>query len=187
MLFILIAAVVLIIAILVIWSSMNRRRSEDLRQRFGPEYEYTMQKVGDKPAAEEDLKERQKRVSKLNIRALNPGEKEKYQAEWKQIQANFVDSPSDAVEEANGLIGEVMVARGFPVSDFEQRTEDISVFYPSFVSNYRNAYAIAHKNQSSGASTEELRQSIVYYRSMFDVLLGTQNTRTSESEKEITT
>jgi hypothetical protein len=181
-LLILVAAIVIILVALAISSSVVKRRSEQLREKFGPEYDYTMQKEGDKQAAEEALKERERRVTNLDIRSLNPGERDRYQAEWKQIQADFVDTPAKSVEEANRLISEVMVARGFPVADFEQRAADLSVMYPDFVSNYRNAYAIATKNQNNGASTEELRQSMVYYRSMFDELLGTMNVKNNVKE-----
>jgi hypothetical protein len=67
-----------------------------------------------------------------------------------------------------------MQVRAYPVSDFEQRAADISVNYPALVSNYRAAREIAIKNKQDLADTEELRQAMVYYRSLFDELLKTE-------------
>jgi len=183
-LILLLIAVVLIAAGLGVWFATRRQRSQKLREKFGPEYDYAMQKAGDQHAAEETLKEREKRVVKLDIRALNETERDRYHGEWLKIQTDFVDDPSKSVEEANRLITEVMVARGFPVADFEQRAADLSVMVPNFVSNYRNANAIALKNQSKEASTEELRQAMVYYRSMFEELLGTKEVKEVEDTKK---
>ena len=178
---VLIALAVMIVAGLVAWVVIRAYRSRRLREKFGPEYDYTMEKVGDKRIAEETLEEREKRVSKLAIRTLDANEWDHYHTAWIEIQADFVDEPSGSVEEANRLIKEVMEARGFPVADFEQRVSDISVLYPDFVSNYRNAHTIAVRNQrNGGVSTEELRQAMVYYRSLFEELLETAETNVKE-------
>jgi hypothetical protein len=178
---VLIALAILVVVSLVAWAAIRLRRSQKLRKKFGPEYDYTMEKVGDRRVAEETLEEREKRVSKLAIRTLEPNEWDHFHAEWVEIQADFVDEPAQSVEEANRLIKEVMEARGFPVADFEQRVADVSVLYPDFVSNYRNAHAIAVRNQrNGGVSTEELRQAMVYYRSLFEELLETAETNVKE-------
>ena len=168
---ILIAVAALITAGLVTWFAFSMWRSQKLRVKFGAEYDYTLEKAGNQRAAEETLTEREKRVGNLDIHSLGELESDRYHGEWITIQANFVDDPSKSIEDANRLITEVMIARGFPVADFEQRVADLSVLYPEFVSNYRLANGVALKNQSSGASTEELRQAMVYYRSLFDELL----------------
>jgi hypothetical protein len=178
---VLIALAVFIIAGLVAWVVLRSIRSRKLRKKFGPEYDYTMEKLGDRRTAEETLEEREKRVSKLTIRTLDTDEWDQFHTEWIEIQADFVDKPAESVEEANRLIKQVMEARGFPVADFEQRVADISVLYPDFVSNYRNAHAIAVRNQrNGGVSTEELRQAMVYYRSLFEELLETSETSIKE-------
>lgn len=185
---IIIVVVVLIVLILVSLLGSRRRNSEKLREKFGPEYDYTVQKVGDQKEAEQTLLEREKRVKQFDIRALDQAERDRLHAQWDQIQTDFVDHPAKSVEEANRLISEVMATRGFPVNDFEQQAEDLSVMYPNLVSNYRNAYAIATKNQSNGASTEELRQSVVYYRSLFEELLGNPDVReANQNSKEVST
>jgi hypothetical protein len=178
---ILIAVAVLIVAVGLIWIVIRRANSEKLRQKFGPEYDYTLEKEGDRRTAEEALKEREKRVNELDIRDLDSHERDRYHTDWIEIQAEFVDNPSKSVDQANQLITEVMIVRGFPVDDFEHRAADISVVYPDLVSNYRNAYTITVKSQNDGTSTEELRQAMVYYRSLFDELLGVEEIQEKES------
>lgn len=177
----LIIAVVVLLAIVIAWMIIARIRSQRLQAKFGPEYDYTIEKVGDRTKAETDLIERQKRIEHLNIHPLSDKDRDRYHTEWLEIQAGFVDEPKKSVELANRLITEVMISRGFPVVDFEQRAADLSVLYPDFVINYRNANAIAQKNQFGEVTTEELRQAMIDYRSLFDELLGTNQT---EQEKE---
>jgi hypothetical protein len=168
---IIVAGLVIIVAGILALLALQKRRSGKLREKFGPEYDYTVNKVGEPHKAEAILQERVKRVEGLEIRDLGSHEQEIFHEKWIGIQAAFVDEPSSSVEEANRLIKEVMMARGFPVADFEHRVEDVSVAYPHFVSDYRSAHEIAVKNQREGASTEELRQAMVYYRSLFNELL----------------
>jgi hypothetical protein len=168
-----VVVVILFAAGLGIWFASRTRRSKNLREKFGPEYDLSLEKEGSKRTAEEALKEREKRVTKLDVRDLNQNERDRYHTEWLEVQAQFVDDPSKALAKANLLITEVMLARGFPVADFEQRAADVSVLYPNFVTNYRSANAIAMKNQLNQASTEEMRQAMVSYRTLFDELLGT--------------
>jgi hypothetical protein len=130
--------------------------------------------MGDEKKAQTELEERLKHVEALDIRPLSVDERERYQAEWFAVQSKFVDEPSQAIEAADDLIVAVMQARAYPVSDFEQRAADISVNYPALVSNYRAARAIALKNEQHEADTEELRQAMIYYRSLFEELLETE-------------
>jgi hypothetical protein len=178
------AAVAVLIAIgLIVWLILLNTRSWRLKKKFGPEYSYTLEKMGDRRSAESSLQEREKRVVKLDIHPLNEHEKERYHTEWTGIQASFVDDPAQSVEKANRLITEVMIARGFPVSDFEQRAADLSVLYPNFAPLYRQANSIATRNKDSDSvSTEELRKAMVNYHSLFDQLLGTVHP--TEPEKE---
>ncbi len=149
----------------------RRRRVQRLQQHFGPEYEHIVQTVGDKKQALAELDERQKHVAALDIRSLSMSERERYLADWTAVQSKFVDEPGQAIVDADRLIVEVMVLRHYPVSDFEQRAADISVNYPDLVTDYRAARAIADKNAQQQATTEELRQAMIYYRSLFEQLL----------------
>src|SRR5207248_19149 len=143
--------------------------------------------------AEAELAEREKRVRKLDIRGLTTDEQNRFVDNWKKTQARFVDGPSPAVSEADGLVKELMLARRYPVGEFEQRAADVSVDHPDVVNNYRNAHEIAERNKSGKATTEDLRQAMVHYRSLFEELLETaaaepsnRSERTKrESNKEV--
>ena len=166
----------LIVAALAVLWIMGRRRSDALRERFGPEYDRAVDSAGNRRGAEADLRDRQRRVDSLDIVELSPDEADAFGSEWRQVQANFVDHPSEAVGEADRLVTRVMERRGYPVADFDQRAADISVAYPEVVAEYREARTVAVKNADGGASTEELRQAMLHYRALFSELLGTAAT-----------
>lgn len=181
-LIIVIAVVVVVIVGLLLASSFsNRNRSKKLHEYFGTEYDRTVQTLGNEKKAQTELDERQKHVAGLNIKPLSAIDRERYQANWAAIQSKFVDEPGQAIGNADRLIMEVMQIRAYPVSDFEQRAADISVNYPALVSNYRAAREIAKKNEKHQANTEELRQALIHYRSLFEELLGTE----ADAVKEI--
>jgi len=167
-----IAGIALIAAGVIGWYLWSRRRSEQLRSRFGPEYDRTVHEAGDVRKAEASLQARAKRVERLQLRPLTPEEASRFSAAWQQVQAQFVDDPKAAITEADRLVGDVMTARGYPVADFDQRVEDISVDHPDVVMNYRAARDIALEHERGHASTEDLRQAMVHYRSLFRDLLA---------------
>jgi hypothetical protein len=76
------------------------------------------------------------------------------------------------VTEADQLLGDVMSTRGYPVGDFEQRAADISVDYPLVLENYRAAHEIAIRQTQGRASTEELRQAMIHFRTLFEELVA---------------
>ena len=169
---ILILAVAVVLAIAVaVWFYMQKQKTNRLRSKFGPEYNRAIRSEGDAKHAEQLLQERQKRVEKLNIRALNDGERNEFTEAWEQEQARFVDDPSTAVSNADRLVQRVMKARGYPVGDFEQRVADVSVDHPVVVQNYRVAHDIAARGQNEKVSTEELREAMIHYRALFADLL----------------
>ena len=166
---VLVVAVVAVIA----WAHSQRKRkqSESLRQRFGPEYDRTVNELGNRGKAEAELEARKKRVARLEIVALTAGEASKFKQAWNTLQARFVDDPKAAVIQADHLVYELMAKRGYPMGDFEARAADISVDHPTVVSNYRSARAIALADERGQADTELLRRAIVHYRALFDELL----------------
>lgn len=172
-------AVVIVIAVVaiaaIIFAVSRKRRSETLKQHFGTEYDRAVMMRGDASKAEKDLIDREKRVHSFTIKPLNPTARDRFREEWMQIQNRFVDDPAVAVSQADSLVNRVMVARGYPMSDFEQRAADVSVSYPAVVQNYRAACVIVQRHARGEAGTEELRQAMVYYRSLFDELLGMSN------------
>jgi FtsZ-interacting cell division protein ZipA len=169
-------AVVIVIAVIaiaaIIFVVSRKRRSETLKQHFGPEYERAVLERGDTAKAEKELINREKRVHSFTIKPLSPPARERFHEEWTQIQNRFVDGPAAAVSQADSLVNRVMADRGYPMSDFEQRAADVSVSYPAVVQNYRAACAIVQRHGAGQAGTEDLRQAMVHYRSLFDELLG---------------
>jgi len=151
---------------------LRKRRTEGLRTRFGPEYARALQESGDRRQAEASLEERKKRVERFKLRLLTPGDRARFTESWRRVQARFVDEPRGAVTEADQLLGDVMSTRGYPVSDFEQRIADISVDHPRVVENYRAAHEIGLRHAQGQASTEDLRQAMIHYRTLFDELVS---------------
>ena len=154
----------------------GKRRSKQLRDRFGPEYDRAVDQHGGRKEAEEKLTERQERREGLDIRSLEPDKQQRFAVEWRRVQGRFVDAPQEAVRESDHLVKEVMRQRGYPVEDFDQRADDISVDHPHVVDNYRSAGDIAERNERGEASTEDLRQATVHYRALFEELLETNVT-----------
>jgi len=152
----------------------RRKRSQRFQDKYGPEYDLTVQAAGNEKKAQAALNERRKHVETLNIRPLSVSEHEKYLAAWTAVQDKFVDEPGQATIEADQLITEVMQLREYPESDFEQRAADISVNYPALVTNYRAAQETAVRNENLHAGTEDLRRALIHYRSLFNELLETE-------------
>jgi len=170
---IVLAVVAILVVIVAVWF-MLKWRTEELRKRFGPEYDRVITERGDTRQAESELAARQKRVERFDIHPLDPAERDRFVNAWRATQSHFVDAPAEAIKDADRLVSQVMRARGYPVGDFEQRAADISVDHPIVVENYRAARAIAVANERGQAGTEELRQAIVHYRVLFEDLLETR-------------
>jgi FtsZ-interacting cell division protein ZipA len=168
--------VIVVIAVIavagILFFAMRRRRSQNLRERFGPEYDRVVKQQGDPRKAEGVLEFREKRREKFTIRPLAAADRSSFALRWNEVQSRFVDDPRGAVTVAESLVSEVMQARGYPIGEFEQRAADISVDYPVVVENYRAAHAIAQRHSAGQASTEDLRQAMVHYRKLFQELLG---------------
>jgi len=168
-----ILAVILIAVALaaVAWLIMQRQRSLRLKRRFGPEYDLTLSEYRSRAKAEAELQKREQRVARLTIVPLTPADAARFYQAWSALQSRFIDNPKGVVAEADQLVREVMVKRGYPMGDFERRAADISVDHPAVVSNYRAAQVIAARDAGGEADTEELRKAVVHYRTLFDELL----------------
>ena len=180
---IIVVVVLVLVGAALVVPNMRRRR---LQQQFGPEYERTVDTVGDRREAEKDLHEREQRRKELEIRPLGPGARDIYAQRWRATQERFVDAPTAAVGEADALVQEVMRERGYPVGDFEQQARDVSVDHAGVVSEYHAAHEISARNERGDASTEDLREAMVHYRALFTELLdGGDNPsgRTDESNQ----
>ena len=164
-------AVLLLLAVIAAALLARRQRSRSLARQFGPEYARTVQRSGSRGRAEADLVARMRRVHRLEIVPLPPREAQRFRMEWQGVQSRFVDNPRSAVTEADLLVRDVMMRRGYPMADFETQAADLSVDHPLVVDHYRAGHAIAIRELHGQASTEDLRQALVHYRALFDELL----------------
>jgi hypothetical protein len=161
---------VLVVAAAVWWVATLRRR-HDLRDRFGDEYEIVLDEHGSRRQAERELIARQERHEHLDVRPLDPEVRRRYAEQWRSTQARFVDEPSAAFEEADRLVEDVMVERGYPVGDIERQMADLSVEHSDVLGHYREAHAIAKASAAGNTTTEDLRRGMVHYRALFSALL----------------
>ena len=169
------AVVVLAVLAAAVWLiSRQQRRRAELREHFGPEYDRTVRAHGAEREAERELTERRERVQQLHLRPLTAEQSEYYTAEWRSVQAQFVDDPDHAIAEADQVLVEVMQLCGYPMVEFDQRVADISVDHPDVVEHYRAAHAVAEHAERGEASTEDLRQAMVHFRYLFDDLVETR-------------
>ena len=171
--FAVVVLVVILVAALAALIYFRTRRTGKLRGHFGDaEYSRAVKKGGNWRHAEADLRQRAERVESFHVQPLAAADRTRFEDSWLKVQARFVDSPAGAVAEADQLLGDVMSTRGYPVSDFEQRAADISVDHPALVSNYRTAHEIALRQAKGESSTEDLRQAMIHYRSLFEELVS---------------
>jgi hypothetical protein len=171
------AVAVLGLVALGAWIFYQKKQSQKLQERFGPEYGRTVSELGSRTKGESELKAREKRVERLEIIALSPSEAARFSAAWQALQGRFVDNPKGVVVQAEQLVRELMQKRGYPMGDFDRRAGDISVDHPDVVANYRLAQAIAVRDRQGTADTEELRKAVVHYRALFDELLEVRETK----------
>ena len=166
-------AVVVVLGAIGVWLAIRNRRTAKLRTQFGgSEYNRAIREGGSQRKAEAALNERADRVERLHIRPLAPGDRTRFIDSWARVQARFVDGPGSAVTDADQLLGDVLSTRGYPVSDFEQRAADISVDHPLVLDNYRAAHQTALRQTKGQANTEDLRQAMIHYRTLFEELVN---------------
>lgn len=165
------ASAVIVAVAVAIWLTTRKRRTKELRSRFGPEYNRMARAEGDTAKAEDLLLRREQRVKKLDIKPLSTQQRNEFADEWERAQAEFVDDPPAAVVHADALVQEVMRVRGYPVVDFEQRVADVSVDHPAVAQNYRLAHDIAARHEREDVGMEKLREAMLHYRALFADLL----------------
>ncbi len=166
-----VALVVLVVVVLLVFLAARKKKSDGLRQQFGPEYDRSVEESGKRRDAERDLQQRTERRNTLDIRSLEPQRRDRFAAEWRTTQEDFVDRPGEAVRSANALVERVMQEVGYPVGDFEQMSRDLSVDHAQVMSEYRSAHDLSELNDREQATTEQQRQAMVHYRSLFTELL----------------
>lgn len=167
-----IGAIVILAVVAAAFYVVQRQRSRQLRTHFGPEYEHALAGFGQRRAAERALVDRTRRVDKLKLRALAPARRDELHDRWQAVQAQFVDDPATAIEEAHTLLASVMREEGYPTGKFEEEVELLSVHHPGAVQHYRAAHRLAADRARGQRGTEDLRQAMIHYRALFDDLLN---------------
>lgn len=166
---IVVAAVVVIALTTLLWMLARRRH---LRERFGPEYERTVEERGGKRSAERDLRAREERYDQLDIKELPPERRHQYADKWTAVQQQFVDRPDASVAEADELVTLLMGERGYPTEGYRGQLRDLSVEHGRTLEEYRAAHAVKVRSGEGEATTEELRGAMVHYRTLFEELLS---------------
>jgi len=154
----------------------RRSRTQQLRDKFGNEYDHVVTATGSRTRAERELVDRAEEVKKFNIRPLNAAEREHYSIEWIRVERHFVERPAAAVVEADELVADIMRVEGYPIGDFEEHAAHLSVRHPRIVENYRAGHRVIGAALGS-ATTEDLRQAMLHYRSLFEQLIGEKTIR----------
>src|SRR5690606_594655 len=157
---------------IIIWAALRGRRTTALRERFGDEYDRTLEEQGQRDRAEAALREREERVAQLHIRPLEPHERQAAITEWREVKAVFVDSPVESVHHADRLLASIMKAKGYPMADFDRRYEDLTVDHGEVARHYRDGHAITEQHRLGKASTEDLRQAMIHFEALFDDLVN---------------
>ena len=166
-----IIAIVVLAAIALVALGARKRRTTMLRDRFGPEYDRVVENRNDQRAGEAELRARERQRAQFDIEPLPEADRLRFAGEWRDVQELFVEQPAQAATEADTLITRVMEARGYPMQDFDAQAELVSVDHPATVENYRFAHAVRERSQTQQVSTEDLREALLRYRSLFDELL----------------
>ncbi|HEY3952725.1 MAG TPA: hypothetical protein VGM53_05070 [Streptosporangiaceae bacterium] len=172
-------AIVVVAVIALVAVGARNRRTAMLRDRFGPEYDRVIENSDDQRAAEADLRGRERRRAQFDVKPLPEAGRLRFANEWRELQERFVDQPAPAAAAADALVVRVMEARGYPVREFDAQAELVSVDYPDTVENYRFAHGVQQRSQTEQASTEELREALLRYRSLFGELLRPDATETA--------
>jgi predicted negative regulator of RcsB-dependent stress response len=178
--------VVLIIVIVVLaavgifaWNAMRRRA---LQQRFGPEYDRVVEEQDSRSSGERELRERERRHAELTLTPLTAESRDRYAQAWEELQVLFVDDPNRAVGAADELVTQLVAERGYPTDDYDDQLAHLSVDHARTLGNYREAHEIHLANERGEASTEQLRQAVVHYRSLVAELLGDEPVATHSTD-----
>jgi hypothetical protein len=165
--------VVLVLGALVAVRLRRRSRSDALRRRFGPEYERLVARGGDPRDVESHLRELVTRRAELGIHALPADVRSRFGERWRAIQLRFVDDPAACLADADALVREVVVARGYPAVDVSQRLALLSVDHPRLVETYRSAVRLHRRSdRSARPDLDDMRTAFRKYRTVFDELAG---------------
>ena len=170
---VLVVVVLLALAVVaaVVAAAKRKRRTEQLKGTFGSEYDRTVEGSGKRRDAERELADRQERHRQLDIRPLSAASRQRYLTAWEGVQSRFVDRPVLALSEADTIVTQLLAERGFPVDDPRTSEEMLSVEHAHVLDSFRAGHAIEQANTSSRSDTEQVRQGMLHFRSVFEAML----------------
>ncbi len=165
------AVVLLLLVVAVVLLARRAKRRRELKERFGSEYDRAVERTGSRKAGEHELVTREHERTRYQVRSIDPQRREQLRERWEQVRANFVESPTEALSQADQLLDEAATASGYPQAAREQRLLDLSLDHPSAVERYRSPDDARHPGDR-GADTEQQREAMLAARSLFDEVLG---------------
>jgi len=164
-----IVLIILVACALGTWSVLRRR---SLREQFGSEYDRVIGESETRLAGEKVLRDRQRRHGALDMRELSPQIRARYAAAWRELQVQFIDSPTEAVNAADDLVTQLIEELGYPTGDYNEQVAHLSVDHATTLQSYREAHQISLSNRRGEATTEQLRLAVVKFRALVAQLLG---------------
>lgn len=166
-----VVVVVLLVVLAAVVQAVRSRRSQQLREEFGPEYERTVEGADSRRDAERDLAARKEEHAQLELQPLTPAARERYTTSWAQVQSRFVDAPSLALHEGDTLVTQLMAERGYPADDFDTKARMLSVENAQVLDRYRAAHEVELASRDQRAGTEEVRHALIDLRAVFEQLV----------------
>ena len=163
-------ALAVIVIVALVARGARKSRTEALRDKFGNEYDHAVTQTGNRKRAEQELLARSEQVKKYNITPLSAADQTRFREDWRRVEQHFIERPTTAVVEADELVASIMRTRGYPMGDFNRHAADLSVTHPTVVEHYREGHKVMDGTPGS-ATTEDLRQAMLHYRSLFDELI----------------
>ena len=173
-----IAVAVMVVLLAALWFAKSRR-STNLRDRFGPEYDRTVDEAGSRRSAERELRERERHYDSLDIRPLSEESRARFTEDWDRAERTFVDDPELAARDADRIVRNILDERGYPSDDLETQTAAVSVDHPRAVQRYRHGHDLVQGNghraeadkddddRNGTDRTEALRQAMIDFRAVF--------------------
>src|SRR4029079_2796711 len=115
---ILVAAIVVavVVVMLVVARASSARRREHLQDRFGPEYDRTVDESASRRDAEKEVAEREPRPGELDIRRVSCAARSRFSDEWNGVQQRFLDDPEGATSQAERLVRRALDQRRSPAA-----------------------------------------------------------------------
>jgi hypothetical protein len=171
-----IAAALIVVVAVVAAATMQRkqrRRTEELRRRFGDEYDRALESSGGRRKGEAELERRLEQRRALQIASVRRSERSECEVRWRDIEAQFDETPLPAIARADALVTTVLADCGYPMEEgFDQRAALLSVDHPDAVEHYRRAHATFRRADEGGLSREDLYESLQHYRALLDEVVG---------------